>query len=45
MDDKKYEIIDPDESKYKLTAADLKKERKQIGNELAIIKIIEFLMF
>lgn len=29
MDETKYEVIDPDESKYKLTAADLKKEKKR----------------
>ena len=38
MDENKYQVIDPMDDSYKLTAADLKKEKKKNVLQYAIIK-------
>lgn len=37
MDERKYEIVNPDDSKYKLTAKDLKKEKKKSKKALKVL--------
>ena len=44
MEEKKYEVIDPDESKYKLTAADLKKEKKKKNGAVKVLLAIVIIL-
>lgn len=40
MDEQKYQVINPDEAAYKLTAADLKKEKKERKKKSKALKIL-----
>lgn len=44
MEEKKYEIIDPDESRYKLTAEDLRKETKKKKKHTGLKVLIALLL-